>query len=174
MRLGPALCADEHAANEGSLACELAARTSVHLHPGQIFTSRAPASVTTILGSCVAVCVWDPVLRAGGVNHYLLPEGASNGASSARFGNVAIDRLVRALLVLGSRKQNLQAKVFGGACVLKAFRGHAPHLGARNVDAAVALLREQEIPIVATQVGGRRGRKLVFQTDDGLAWVKEL
>ena len=148
--------------------------TSVYLHPGQVFASPDPAVVTTILGSCVAVCIWDPVLRVGGANHYLLPHGAENGPSSARFGNVAVPRLIQRLISFGSRKRSLEAKVFGGACVLKAFGEHEGRLGRKNVEVAYAVLQREGIPVVAEDLGGDRGRKVVFHTDDGAAWVKEL
>jgi chemotaxis protein CheD len=128
--------------------------------------------VTTILGSCVAVCVFDPVLHLGGTNHYVLPHWAGNGLSSARFGNVAVRSLIDKMLALGGRKADLQAKVFGGACVVAAFRGREEHLGTKNADLALRTLRQEGIPVVADDVGGRRGRKVIFQTDTGVALVR--
>ena len=147
-------------------------RKAVYLHPGQVFVSPDPAEVTTILGSCVAVCVFDPVLRLGGTNHYLLPHWVGNGLSSTRFGNVAVRSLIDKVLALGGQKENLQAKVFGGACVLDAFHGRAEHLGTKNADLALRTLRQEGIPVVADDVGGRRGRKVIFHTDTGLALVR--
>ncbi len=147
-------------------------RRAVYLHPGQIEVSAEPTRATTILGSCVAVCLWDPKLRLGGVNHYLLPDWVGNGVSSGRFGNVAIERLIEKVLGLGSRKQDLRAKVFGGACVLEAFRGKSEHLGTKNVEVARTLLRQHGIRVVAEDVEGQRGRKLIFHTDTGAALVK--
>jgi chemotaxis protein CheD len=149
---------------------------SVYLHPGQLVATREPTQVTTILGSCVAVCLWDPAGRLGGINHYLLPYGSEDGGGSpARFGNLAIRMLVDAVLRLGARKVSLAAKLFGGACVLDAFDGDgARHLGARNVDSAVSALEQEGIPVVAADTGGRRSRKLVFRTDDGTVWLKAI
>jgi chemotaxis protein CheD len=149
-------------------------RPSVYLHPGQIFAAADPHKVTTILGSCVAVCLWDPVRGTGGVNHFLLPEWAGNGSSSARFGNVAVNTLIRGLIDLGSSKRNMLAKVFGGASVLEALRSSGSHLGSANVTIAVDMLESEGIPVIKSDVGGRHGRKLIFQTDDGAAWVKRL
>jgi chemotaxis protein CheD len=137
-----------------------------------VFASGEPAEVTTILGSCVAVCLWDRRLRVGGANHFLLPHGAGGGNDSARFGNVAVERLIMELVALGSQKVDLQAKVFGGAAVIEAFRGREGHLGSNNVELARALLMEHGIPIVAEDVGGHRGRKVIFQTDSGIALVR--
>ena len=137
-----------------------------------MFASREAAEATTILGSCVAVCLWDRRLRLGGANHFLLPHGAGRGNDAARFGNVAVDRLITELVGLGSQRADLQAKVFGGAAVIEAFRGREGHLGSSNVELARARLNEHGIPIVAEDVGGHRGRKVIFQTDSGIALVR--
>jgi chemotaxis protein CheD len=82
--------------------------------------------------------------------------------------------LIEKLLALGARKGRLQAKVFGGACVIEAFRGSGRHLGEKNVDVALSVLGEAAIPVVAQDVGGRCGRKLIFDTGGGGAWVRAL
>jgi chemotaxis protein CheD len=150
------------------------ARASVYLHPGQVFASAEPATVTTVLGSCVAVCLWDPWTRIGGINHFLLPHWAGNGSSSPRFGNVAMQSLFERMLAIGARGAELEAKVFGGACVLAAFHRRPGRLGDQNVDHALRFLERRSIRVSAQDTGGRRGRKLVFHTEDGEAWVKEL
>jgi len=147
-------------------------RLGVFLHPGRVFASAEPCIVRTILGSCVAVCLWDPLLGIGGVNHFVLPYSAESGQNSARFGNVAVQRLIENLLALGSAQRSLQAKLFGGAWMLGAFREN--HLGKNNVQMAYTLLADAGIPIVAEDVGGRQGRKVIFQTHDGTAWVRRL
>ncbi len=150
-------------------------RVDLYLHPGQVFASRCPARVTTVLGSCVAVCLWDRHSAVGGINHYLLPDGAADGPSPLRFGSVATPALIDEILALGAHRSGLQAKVFGGACIAVAFRGQGKrHLGAANVQSALATLAAAGIPVEARDTEGRRGRKLVFQTDGGSAWVKPL
>lgn len=149
-------------------------RAEIYLHPGHVFVSSESHAVMTILGSCVAVCLWDPVLMIGGMNHYLLPYASGNESSSTRFGNVAIQSLIGQLLGLGSAKGSLQAKLFGGACVLEAMRGSEHHIGTKNIQVARTVLAEEGIPVVGEDVGGRHGRKLIFQVDDGTAWVKPL
>ncbi len=150
------------------------AGVSVYLHPGQVFASAEPATVTTVLGSCVSVCLFDPSAQLGGINHYLLPHWVGNGTSSPRFGNVAMETLFEGILALGARKGELRAKVFGGACVLGAFQRRERHLGEQNVDRALRFLLEAGVPVVAQDTGGQRGRKLVFRTGDGAAWLKAL
>ncbi|HXY42246.1 MAG TPA: chemotaxis protein CheD [Vicinamibacteria bacterium] len=148
------------------------AERKVYLHPGQVFVSPDPAEVTTVLGSCVAVCVFDRVGRRGGANHFLLPLCAGDGQSSARFGNVAVRKLIERMLALGSLKQDLEAKVFGGACTVEALHRSDGHLGTKNAEVALRTLRQEGVPVVADDVGGRRGRRLVFRTDTGVALVR--
>ena len=149
-------------------------RAKFYLHPGQLFVSSEGHAVTTILGSCVAVCLCDPVARIGGINHFLLPVFNGAGMASARFGNIAIQELVRQLLAHGSRLHMLQAKIFGGACVLEAFQCRQDHLGESNVRIAEHLLQTSGIPTSSRDVGGQHGRKLIFHTDTGAAWIKAL
>jgi chemotaxis protein CheD len=146
----------------------------VYLQPGQLYASAQPSAVTTILGSCVAICLWDPVAAIGGMNHYLLPFFAGAGKGSPRFGNVAMSQLVDRLLAAGAARGRLQAKVFGGACVLEAFQARKGHLGEKNAGVAFRLLEGLAIPVVSRDVGGRTGRKLIFHTDLGNAWVAKL
>ena len=157
-----------------SLKLATPALQSVYLHPGQLFVTSEPAVVTTILGSCVAVCLWEPALGVGGINHYLLPTGVRTAATGLRYGNVAIEHLLERLQRAGARQECLQAKVFGGACVLEAMRGKENHLGAKNVDIARLALQDAGIPVMSSDVGGGRGRKLIFYPHDGNALVKLL
>ncbi len=151
-------------------------RRMVYLGPGQLFASAESAEASMIVGSCVTVCLWEPRLRAGGANHFLLPLWVGNGLSSPRYGNVAVERLIRELQCLGCRTQDLQAKLFGGAAVIEAFRDRPDHLGFdlgfKNVELARRLLREHGIPVVAEDVGGHRGRKVTFDTQSGVASVR--
>src|SRR5262245_37032896 len=150
------------------------ARPSVFLHPGRLFVSAEPFAIQTILGSCIAVCLWDSGLRIGGVNHYLLPHGGGNGPSSLRFGNIAIEELIRRILALGADKRRLRAKVFGGACVLESFQHGSNQLGHRNVQMARRILSAEGIRLLSEDTGGNHGRKLIFHTDSGSAWVRRL
>jgi chemotaxis protein CheD len=147
---------------------------AAYLHAGHILVSRDPCRVTTVLGSCVAVGIWDPSTGVGGLNHFLLPERSAKGEASPRFGNIAVRALIEGVVAAGGHRQSLQAKLFGGACVLRAFRNGGWHLGSQNVDIARRMLRDDRIPLVVEDVEGTRGRKLIFQTHDGAAWVRSL
>lgn len=145
-----------------------------YLHPGQLVAAADPLTVTTILGSCVGVCLYDPVRRVGGVNHFLLPEWPGDGERSTRFGDVAMAELLSRVLALGARRADLLARVYGGACVVDAFRGDAYHLGERNAALALVFLRREDIPVLDADTGGRRGRKLVFHTTIGSSLITRI
>jgi chemotaxis protein CheD len=154
------------------LAPETGARAQRYLHPGQLVAVSEPTAITTILGSCVAVCLFDPVARVGGMNHFLLAYHVER-ERSPRFGNVAIPQLVDAVVAAGASRAALVAKIFGGASVLGSTRVGQP-LGEENVRLALRLLADARIPVLDHDVGGSRGRKLVFTSDEGTAWVRLL
>jgi chemotaxis protein CheD len=147
-------------------------RASVYLHAGDLIVATEPTAIVTILGSCVSVCLWDAEAGVGGLNHYLLPFHVER-EQSARFGSVAIPRLVEQVVAAGADPGRLQAKVFGGASVIGAFsRGR--RLGDDNAKLALESLQAIGVPVREQDVGGTKGRKLVFHTDDGAAWIRLL
>lgn len=137
-----------------------------YLYPASLFADKEPHVVTTILGSCVAVCLFDPILNQGGINHFMLPLWNGQGLASPRYGNIAIERLIERMLSLGSQKENLKAKVFGGGEVLQT-NLDSFHIGERNIRVAIDILKEQGIPVVAKSVGGKVGRRIEFVTSTG-------
>jgi chemotaxis receptor (MCP) glutamine deamidase CheD len=140
------------------------------LYPGQLFVTRDPMTISTILGSCAAICLWDRHKRAGGMNHYLLPEGVSEGPNRLRYGNVANPELLKQVLALGCEIRNLQAKVFGGSSAFAVDISQS--LGSRNVELAESFLRSAGIPVVEKEVSGKHGRRLLFQIFDGMTTIK--
>ena len=144
------------------------------VHTGEVAVTTQGALFSTVLGSCVSVCVWDPTTGAGGINHFLLPDQVTNGISSPRFGNVAMRALLTKLDAIGTPTTRLRAKIFGGASVLRPGVPQRDALGLRNVELARVLLQLAGIPLEAEDVGGEHGRKLIFRTDDGAAWVRKL
>ncbi|HEX8618106.1 MAG TPA: chemotaxis protein CheD [Thermoanaerobaculia bacterium] len=147
--------------------------TPVYLQPGQLYVSAAPARVTTILGSCIAVGLWDDEREIGGINHFMLPHQPASFDPSDRFANFAMPRLIEKLVDAGARETRLRAKVFGGACVL-GLSSTPDHLGMKNRHAAIEFLAARRIPVVAEETGGDVGRKLIFHTHDGVALLKRL
>ncbi len=148
----------------------------VYLLPADLVAAGgdAPRTLTTVLGSCVSVCLWDRRGRGGGMTHYLLPRCAEGAARTARYGDVAIPTLISRLLGLGAARGDLRAKIFGGAHVLATQAPGARTLGGDNVLVAVEGLRAEGISVISEDVGGTRGRKLAFNTVDGTALVWRL
>lgn len=144
-----------------------------YLYPGNIFVRKEPHRITTVLGSCVSVCLWDPVLRIGGMNHFMLPFWNGEGLASPRYGNIAIAKLIEKMLEYGSQKKRIQAKVFGGGEMLRVSKG-VLNVGERNVLLARDMMREARIPIVSSDLGGSAGRKIIFHTGTGSVLMKRL
>lgn len=143
------------------------------LYPGMLIAVNEPGTITTILGSCVSVCLWDPVQRVGGMNHYLLPYWNGEGLQTPKYGNVAITTLIERMIAIGSRRENLQAKVFGGASMLDNSCAFL-NIGERNVMLAETALSESRITVASRNVGGNQGRKIMFMTDSGDVFMKKI
>lgn len=171
MRVGGALMTDEAFASQPPPSTT-AEKTMQYLQPGGLHVARA-TTITTILGSCVAVCLWDAARGTGGMNHFLLPRGAASPEAGGRFGETAVPQLIERLIETGARPGQLAAKIFGGACITAALQ-RQDHLGLKNVEMAVQILEQSGIAIVAVDVGGTRGRKVLFHTGDGTVLVKYL
>lgn len=140
-----------------------------YLYPGKIFCSKKSHVVDTILGSCVSVFLWDPVLQFGSVNHYMLPLGSKVSNAPFKYGNVAILELIMLMLKMGSDKNNLKAKVFGGSDIAQS--NGAFNIGKRNIVIAQNILKAEEIPIISHSVGGALGRKVIFNSGSGIVLI---
>jgi chemotaxis protein CheD len=151
------------------------APSAVYLHPGQMHVATAPCAIKTLLGSCVAVCVWDTQAHVGGAVHYLLPRGREGRSETGRYGNLAIPALIRAVCALGGNMLSLKAKVFGGAKVLAGLAtSPGASLGESNIAMAREVLGAQNVPVIASDLGGDRGRRVLFHVEAGSAWVWRL
>jgi chemotaxis protein CheD len=140
----------------------------VFISPGEVICMAEPTLVTTVLGSCVSVTLWDKDRGVGGLNHFVLPRG---GASS-RYGDTAMQELLEGVLALGAHLRSLEAKVFGGAAVLPV--GGEGTVGTSNVAFALGELARRGIPVAGRRTGGERGRLLMFNTETGEAFVRWL
>lgn len=140
---------------------------SDHIIQGEFRISNRPDSVlTTLLGSCVAACIWDPVLQIGGMNHFLLPgEDDAQIRASERYGVHLMELLVNGLLREGASRQRLQAKLFGGANM----NSSLADIGARNAAFARDFLRNEGITLVSESLGGDQARKVQFWPTNGRA-----
>ena len=140
----------------------------VHVIQGEFKVINDPNVVlSTILGSCVAACMRDPVIGVGGMNHFLLP-GSGNGSSggdATRYGVHLMELLINGLLKQGARRDRLEAKIFGGAKTIARFS----NVGEQNALFAEQFLRDEGITIVGQSTGGDHGRKLEYWPSSGRA-----
>jgi len=136
------------------------------LYPAELYVSKVPYQINTILGSCVTVCLYDPILNIGGMNHFMLPYWNGQGLASPKYGNIAIEKLLDKMLSFGCNKSSIKAKIFGGGEVIETQIVQF-HIGARNIEVARLALEEKKIQIVSSSVGGKLGRKIEFMTSTG-------
>lgn len=135
----------------------------VRLRPGELFFDPQPHRLATLLGSCVAVCLWDTRRKMGGMTHSLVPSGG-NGDTSAT--DASIRELVERMRQAGCRPATIEAKLFGGFAPLKGL-GVEQGVGAANIERAVAILDELGITIVAREILGDGGIVIYQDTQTG-------
>jgi chemotaxis protein CheD len=135
---------------------------------GELYVSREPIIIKTLLGSCVSVCLYDPRARVGGMNHILLPGSADMDQfnKSARYGINAMDKLMTRMLAKGVDRKKLIAKVFGGAHIIEQIESRFSP-GARNVEFAFQYLETESIPVAGFNVAGFNPRRIYFNTGTG-------
>jgi chemotaxis protein CheD len=143
----------------------------VFLYPATIHVAVQPVCIATLLGTCVAVCLWDPRTKIGGMNHYLLPLWNGEGLASPKYGNIAIEKLIEQLQFRGVERKNMIAKVFGGRTHSDS-NGLAYSIGLRNVHLAKQALGELNIPILSENVLSEYGMNIRFDTSNGVVMVK--
>lgn len=151
------------------------AAPDIYLLPGELRVATVPTRFLTVLGSCVSVCLIDAVHGIGGLNHYLLPGAApEHEQEPLRWSEPAIARLVAELRAAGANPSCLRAKVFGGSTIsLQPIPGSL-RIGDRNVESALRELERLRIPVESRHTGGQHGRKIIFEANAGVVWVKEL
>jgi chemotaxis protein CheD len=146
------------------------ALSNYFLFPSTLYASTKATVVQTVLGSCVALCLFDTRLQIGGINHYMLPYWSDQGLATPKYGNIAIPKLVEKMVSLGSDHQSLVAKVFGGAHQLT--ESNVYEIGKRNVEVAFDLLSERKIKVLKSDTGGTKGRNIKFVTNENLIMLK--
>ncbi len=142
------------------------ARVSIHI--GDVFASSLPAEVQTVLGSCVAACLFDPEAKIGGMNHFMLPDGRSDAEVPARYGVHAMELLINEIMRLGGDRRRLRAKVFGGADLL----GFRSTIGSGNASFVRRFLAMENIPVLSERLGGNSPVAVRFHTSTARALVK--
>ncbi|MBP7653404.1 chemotaxis protein CheD [Candidatus Dependentiae bacterium] len=140
------------------------------LQPGYIFFSKEPALISTVLGSCISVALYDSSCKFGGMNHYKLPVPPTHDESTALYGIPAIYQLVYILLSNGSKVENLKAQIFGGA----SNPYFSNNVGEANIEIAEKMINKYKIKIISRDTGGELGRKIIFNTFTGEAMIAKV
>ena len=143
--------------------------------PGEYYYTAKDMLIVTVLGSCVSACIRDRTRALGGMNHFMLPDGGDPGnpvSASMRYGTYAMEVLINDLLKAGARRENLEAKVFGGGAVLRGFS--AMNVGERNAAFVINFLKTERIPVLAEDLNDIYPRKVYFFPRTGKVLVKKL
>lgn len=144
---------------------------AVKVLPGEYFVANEDIMIMTVLGSCISACIWDGRVRAGGMNHFMLPDGDS-ADGGGRYGSYAMELLINQMLKIGARRESMQAKIFGGAQVMAGFT--SMNVGERNTKFVLDYLATERIPVVSQDVLDIHPRKVCFFPVTGKALVKRL
>lgn len=147
--------------------------------PGEFYVSNSDELIATTLGSCISACIWDAERGVGGMNHFMLPETEAAAdqvswselpSNATRYGNYAMEHLINEIIKYGGHRKQLQAKVFGGSSILK----NRMQVGRSNSEFVLSYLHTEKIPVLASDLGDRYPRKLLFHPLTGRARVKHL
>ena len=142
---------------------------AVKILPGEYFVHNEDMLLMTTLGSCIAACLYDRVAKVGGMNHFMLPEGAGD---SGRYGSYAMELLINEMIKRGANRQTMEAKIFGGGQVVSGMT--TMNVGERNTQFVMDYLKTERIPIVSKDVLDIYARKVCFLPGSGKAMVKRL
>lgn len=145
--------------------------------PGEFYFTDKNMLIVTVLGSCVSACIRDVKSGIGGMNHFMLPDGGISDinnpvSESMRYGNYAMEILINQLIKHGAKRENLEAKIFGGGSVLKAFT--AINVGERNAAFVKSYLKAENIRIAGEDLNDIYPRKVYFFPHTGRVLVKKL
>ncbi len=145
----------------------------VVINTGEVFASKEPVIIHTLLGSSVGVCMFEPETGIGGMNNMILPGKADmkNFDDSARYGVNTMELLITEILKLGGKRENIEAKVFGGARILP-YSCIEKCVGGKTSDFVVKFLESEQIRLISHDLGGSNARKIYFHTDTNEANMK--
>lgn len=148
------------------------ARVTIHI--GGLRVSNEPLVIDTVLGSCIAACLYDPVSGVGGMNHFMLPDGFDpDNPVSTRYGVHAMELLITEIMRFGGKRARFQAKIFGGGHVLK-IRESLDGVPQRNIDFVRRFLSAENIPVTNEDLGGYQARRVLFYAHTGKVFLKRL
>jgi chemotaxis protein CheD len=144
------------------------------LKPGYVVAHNEETIVRCVLGSCVAVTLYDTRLCFGGMNHFIWPRMEDTAQATVTYGDIAIRVLMRLMKDLGASPEDLEAQLFGGGAPPERFGLDGPDLGRENLCEARTVLERLGVPIVSEDVGGCKGRKLLYNTATNEAIVMKV
>ncbi len=143
------------------------------LYPGQLVVTKNAMEITTLLGSCVSVCLFDPISRIAGINHFLLPVNDKYKSEIEKYGDTSMEFMLDKILSMGSNQSDIVAKVFGGGEILPGKNSNF-NIGKKNIEVALNFISDHEIKVISKSVGGIVGRKVIFNTLTGIVRHKYL
>jgi len=136
------------------------------LYPGQLVVTQDALEITTILGSCVSVCLFDSIRHIAGINHFLLPLSYPGKTDIEKYGDTSMEFMLNKMLKMGSNQKDIDAKVFGGGEILT-YQNSNFNIGKKNIEVALDFISDQEIRVISKMIGGIEGRKIIFNTFTG-------
>ncbi|MBF0274425.1 MAG: response regulator [Nitrospinae bacterium] len=145
----------------------------IFLLPGELVVSKTPHSISTILGSCVAVALFNKKQKFGGLNHYMLPRLPVGSSQNAKYGDCSIETMIKMMVGADSNKNNLQAMIIGGGHVVGHLSSGAG-VAEKNIAVAFEILREHNIEIIKKDIGGNNGRKVYYQSWDNSITIRKI
>lgn len=160
---------------------------SKNISAGELHVTNQNEVISTVLGSCVSVCLFDQINNVSGINHFMLPEKITSSfvnednqfdgslllTNSLRYGAYSMELLINEILKLGGEKKYLNAKVFGGGNVLNIYSDKRT-IGEQNIDFVLAFLKAEKIDVISKDVGGNTGRKLLYYTKENKVYIKNI
>lgn len=154
-------------------------RNTIKLLPGDFDVVSGAEMLVTVLGSCVAACIRDTKSGIGGMNHFLLPSMAVNkgrhwddyDSAATRYGDLAMEYLINKIVQLGGQRENLEAKVFGGA---RMFKTSFSDIGLQNIEFVNDYLKTERIRVVSSNTGSTFARKIYYIPSTGDVYLKRI
>jgi chemotaxis protein CheD len=147
----------------------------VFLKPGELYISDIPTMVSTILGSCIAMTIFNKRLKIGGICHAMLPRSPySKEHSVFRYADSSIFYMINKFETIGIRKDEMEIKLLGGADVIDRINEDTASIGQKNIDIAREIIKNENLQIIVSDVGGRMGRKVHFYTHTGKVLLKRI
>ncbi len=145
--------------------------------PGEYYVTDHDEMITTVLGSCISACIWDKGMGVGGMNHFMLPSSEKGGwggselvSTATRYGNHAMEQMINAILKHGGRREHLLVKIFGGGKIISSMSD----VGKKNIKFVESYINNENVTLLAEDVGGGQARKVIFYPKTGRVRVKKL